>query len=681
MESARSTKFPRKNGTSSRLDITQRALRGRNKKESETMDGRVLVASALSLILAACGGGGGGGGAATPPGPTVTGSGPAPSSGPGDTMAYFPLVAGNQWLYNSTDSGTNTPSLIFDVTVAVNGTKTIQGQLATIFTRSDSSTTAAPTDQYYASSGGGITYLGTTDPVDTITPLLIPYPQLLFPVATGTVSSITGKNLAFGKDTAGTAITLSLTQTIVNSGLETVSVPAGTFTNAMKQVTTVNGTAVDGSQSIPVSGTDTVWLAPGVGQVKETSVVNASGTSITNTFDLKGFAVNGQSHGFGPPKVLTAASPTGADTNAALASDGANFLLVTHHTLSNPLTLNWVGTLLARDGTIIKTFDITAPVNPVAVTAGAAAAAYDGSNYLVVYVPDLNPGGQPDTLEAIRISPAGTILGPAITVAPAIQASSSCAMAFDGTNYLLIYLLFSDTNSPQLLGELLSPTTGQPLGPSFPIAPAGGSQDSPALAFDGTNYLVAWEELQSAASLGLDAARVSPAGAVLDASPLRLLDTSALPTSNFTPSAYPAVSFDGTNYLVAYQDVRTGGVTISASRVSSSGKLLDGSSTQPGIVVTSDPTLRAQRLGTAFLGGQYWLIWQSYSSGSSLFGARVSTGGLLVSPGTNGFVLNDIYPNGTQLISANAGSGVIVWQAESAPPVTEAGISFRTIFP
>jgi hypothetical protein len=193
------------------------------------MDGRVLGAGALSLILAACGGEGGGGGSAAPPGPTVTGGGSAPSSGPGDTMAYFPLAAGNQWLYNSTDSSTNTPSLIFDVTAAVNGTKTVQGQLATTFTRSNSSTTAAPIDQYYASSGGGISYLGTTDPADTITPLLIPYPQLLFPVVTGTVSSISGKNLAFGKDATGKAITLSLTQTIVNSALETVSVPAGTL--------------------------------------------------------------------------------------------------------------------------------------------------------------------------------------------------------------------------------------------------------------------------------------------------------------------------------------------------------------------------------------------------------------------------------------------------------------------
>jgi len=58
-------------------------------------------------------------------------------------MAYFPLAAGNEWLYNSTDSSTNTPSLIFDVTAAVNGTKTVQGELATIVTRTNSSTTDA----------------------------------------------------------------------------------------------------------------------------------------------------------------------------------------------------------------------------------------------------------------------------------------------------------------------------------------------------------------------------------------------------------------------------------------------------------------------------------------------------------------------------------------------------------
>jgi hypothetical protein len=645
-----------------------------------------IVSVALTLTLGALIGscGGGGGGSLAPSGPTVTGNAAAPSTGPGDVMAYFPLAAGNQWLYNSTDSSTNTPTLIFDVTAAVNGTTTVQGSLATIVTHTNSSTAAAPIDQYYASSGGGITVLGTTDPADTITPLLVPYPQLLFPVTTGTVSSITGKNLAFGKDAAGNPIALNLTQNIVNSGLETVSVPAGTFANAMKQVTTVSGTAFDGNQSIPVTGTDTVWFAPGVGQVKETTVANASGTSITNTFDLKGFVVNGQPHGFGPPKVLTAASTNLADFATAVASDGTNFLLVTHHSPATGSTMNWVGTLLARDGTIIKTFDITPPITPVAATTQVAVAAFDGSNYLVVYVPDLNTGGQPDTLAAIRISPSGTILGLPITVAPAVAAGSSCAIGFDGTNYLLVYLPSSNPNGPQLLGEYLAPSTGQPLGPSFPIAPAGGTEASPALAFDGTNYLVVWEELQSAASLGLNAARVSPVGTVLDASPLRLVDTSSLP-GNFSPQAMPAVAFDGVNYLVTYLDSRAlpgNGVTVSASRVAPSGKLLDGTSTQPGIVVTSDPTLGALRVRTAFLSGQYWLIWQqSSSAGTSLFGARVSTDGLLVSPGANGFVLNDSLSNGMQLIGTNASSGFVVWGTTASPLVSGVGINFRTIFP
>jgi hypothetical protein len=116
--------------------------------------------------------------------------------------------------------------------------------------------------------------------------------------------------------------------------------------------------------------------------------------------------------------------------------------------------------------------------------------------------------------------------------------------------------------------------------------------------------------------------------------------------------------------------------------VAPSGKLLDGTSTQPGIVVTSDPTLGALRVRTAFLGGQYWLIWQqSSSAGTSLFGARVSTDGVLVSPGANGFVLNDSLSNGMQLIGTNASSGFLVWGTKASPLVSGVGISFRTIFP
>jgi hypothetical protein len=60
---------------------------------------------ATGIVVGVFGGSGGGGGGSSsppaappPPGPTVTGNGFAPTSGPGDTSAYYPLAAGNQWL-------------------------------------------------------------------------------------------------------------------------------------------------------------------------------------------------------------------------------------------------------------------------------------------------------------------------------------------------------------------------------------------------------------------------------------------------------------------------------------------------------------------------------------------------------------------------------------------------------
>jgi hypothetical protein len=94
------------------------------------------------------------------------------------------------------------------------------------------------------SSPGGVTYLGTNDPGDSVTPLLVPYVQLPFPVLTGPVSSITGANLPINVGTPATTANLNVTQTIVNVGFEAVNVPAGSFPNALKQVSTVNGTAI-----------------------------------------------------------------------------------------------------------------------------------------------------------------------------------------------------------------------------------------------------------------------------------------------------------------------------------------------------------------------------------------------------------------------------------------------------
>jgi len=145
-----------------------------------------IVAALLLALLAACGGGGGGGGQPTPaPPPTssITGSEFAPTSGPGDTQSYFPIGAGDQWFYDAmTDDPQASVSTGFSV-VSINGSHTVKNVSATVVTTASPIGTSTGTlDNYYYASAGGITYLGNNDATDGVTPAIIPYPQLLFPV-------------------------------------------------------------------------------------------------------------------------------------------------------------------------------------------------------------------------------------------------------------------------------------------------------------------------------------------------------------------------------------------------------------------------------------------------------------------------------------------------------------------
>jgi len=162
-------------------------------------------------------------------------------------------------------------------------------------------TSTGTVDNYYYASPGGITYLGNNDATDGITPLIIPYPQLLFPVNAGQVASIVGTNLSLGNDTQGNPITGNLNYTIANADFESVTVPAGIFPNALKQVTStsVSGTDSVTHQTVTVTGTDTIWLVPGIGTVKEVTVVNSSPSVTTES---------GQPPA-GPPGIYDVSSP------------------------------------------------------------------------------------------------------------------------------------------------------------------------------------------------------------------------------------------------------------------------------------------------------------------------------------------------------------------------------------
>jgi hypothetical protein len=665
----------------------------------------LMLITANLLALVSCGGGGGGGGGSggppPPPPPTVTGNGFAPTTGPGDTNSYFPTGVQDQWRFDFTTDDPKAIAPSGTVTLTVTGTKTIQGVSATVYTRIDPTSSSGGYDQYFAVGKGGVTALGNTDPGDSVSPLIIPYVQALFPVSLGQVSKVVGQNLAFGIDSNHNPITLNLTQTITNAAIETVDVPAGTFANALKQVTTINATALDGTQSAPVTGSDTAWYAPGAGQVKDQSTASGGGTTINSASELRGYTLNGTLHGIAPnPAPALTVSATGCAGSShpvpAVSSDGTNFLTVVYACIDpNTVASNWLGVLQGPDGSVQKTFNITAPAaSPGVQTYLHAVSGFDGTHYLVVYE-DASANTSTAPLKSIVLGTDGSVIAGPTMVATAFLADSALptereALAFDGTRFLLIYTEGGGPpgSTSEVSGIFLTPATGQTTGSAFAISQGqGAGHDSPAIAFDGTNYLVVWVD-EATSPIGLHAMRISKAGALVDAAPFALVDLSMAVLQEACCALEPTLSFDGTNYLVAYRDPRgvappSGGnfASISAARVSTAGVLLDGTPTTPGIVVAASKTITRGRVRSVFLNGAHWLVWETNSS-QQLNASRVSTAGVASSAWTDGFALAPAVDI-TELpaIAGSSAGFLLVWLHREMVPVYFSELIGLRIYP
>ena len=101
------------------------------------------------------------------------------------------------------------------------------------------------------------------------------------------------------------------------------------------------------------------------------------------------------------------------------------------------------------------------------------------------------------------------------------------------------------------------------------LCASAGLQEWPAVAFDGTNFLVVWQDLRGGRDYDIYAARVSEAGKVLDPDGFPVIRRAA-------NQARPAVAFAAGGYLVAWMDARQYPVYgLYAARVSAAGKVLD----------------------------------------------------------------------------------------------------------
>src|SRR5262245_14846921 len=108
--------------------------------------------------------------------------------------------------------------------------------------------------------------------------------------------------------------------------------------------------------------------------------------------------------------------------------------------------------------------------------------------------------------------------------------------------------------------------------------PLVGERHDPAVAFDGTNYLVVWSDSRSG-GYDIYGARVSPSGTILDPNGIRITTAAAV------FHAMPRLSFDGTNYLVVWEESQSGDFNIVGARVTPAGSVLD----PEGIPISTAP--------------------------------------------------------------------------------------------
>jgi hypothetical protein len=137
---------------------------------------------------------------------------------------------------------------------------------------------------------------------------------------------------------------------------------------------------------------------------------------------------------------------------------------------------------------------------------------------------------------------------------------------------------------------------------SSETTPAPGDQERPALAFDGTNYLVVWHQGQLGAT-DVFGARVTPAGVVLD-------DGGFVISSAPTAQGLPSIAFGSVShpvYLVVWTDFRNGLNAAYGARVRPDGVVLDPNgipiADQPGFARVLPAASRSTASTFSFPGG------------------------------------------------------------------------------
>ncbi|MCX6842327.1 MAG: hypothetical protein NTX53_08625 [candidate division WOR-3 bacterium] len=317
------------------------------------------------------------------------------------------------------------------------------------------------------------------------------------------------------------------------------------------------------------------------------------------------------------PGVYVSTPPQAFTDNPAVAFDGNRYFVTWDDDRSG--CTNVYGARLTQQMNMLDTnsIGISLGTSRSINTQYGSSVAYDGNNYLVAWTDNRN---QAEAIIAARVSPGGANLDPAgIPICTLGFHREYSSVAFDGTSYLVAWADGRRNDNADIYAARVTPG-GSVLDPQgIPLVVGGDQHIFPVAAFNGSNYLLVWDDITDSGMCTIRCARVSPAG--------RVLDTVGVTICSAWSAWMPVVTANGANWLVAWHDWRSeSNPGVYAARITSAGQLLDSGGFAVGTADEGEACASLASDGTNSL-----ILWERID-GSMLDvrGARISTTGVLL---------------------------------------------------
>jgi hypothetical protein len=269
------------------------------------------------------------------------------------------------------------------------------------------------------------------------------------------------------------------------------------------------------------------------------------------------------------------------------------------------------------------------------------AIAVNGANYLLVWQDSRNLDTGWD-IYGLRLDVEGNRLDPEpLVIANSELDDTDPAVASNGSDYLVVWSTVLPNEETEIRGRridgngvMLDPA---PLRFGLDNNPLQAALYSPAVASLGEDYLVVWTAAEENPSgTGFEAFISSVRGTVVRSDGTILTPEGRFISSSPKSASHPAVASSGSEYLVVWHDRRHRPDTdLYGARLSAEGDLLGGD-----FPVTVGEQFRQFPVLAGSADG-YFAVWEDFRNGGSpdIYGARITTSGTVLDP--EGIIISD----------------------------------------